>query len=123
MSKGWVDATTLYEYHFSTESNELTDAGVLHLQWILASTPSQYRTAYVQTSAAEGANEARLASVHEIAGRLAGDGPIPDVQLRNTRPAGRPAMEIEMLRKAELSSMHNPRLPLNLGQGPDTGGR
>jgi len=115
--KGWQNATTLYEYHFDTDSNELTDAGILHLKWILENAPHQYRTVFLQTSAEAGANDLRLAAVSEVASRLTAGQETPEVQFRNTTPYGRPAVEVDYIRRAELNSQPEPRIQYNASGG------
>ncbi len=46
-SAGWVNATTLHDYYFNADTQQLTEAGQTHLLWIAASVPPQYRTVYV----------------------------------------------------------------------------
>lgn len=115
ISNGWSDATTLYDYHFDADTQQLTQAGILHLQWILQDTPTQHRRALVQTSAIEGANETRLSSVQEIADRLSAGQQTLAVELRNTTPTGRPAGEINAIRRAEMESLPSPRIKYGTG--------
>jgi|SaaInlStandDraft_1057018.scaffolds.fasta_scaffold90819_1 hypothetical protein len=122
--KGWQDATTVYEYHFDTDSNELTDAGNMHIKWILENAPIQYRTLYLQTSAKAGSNDLRMAAVTQVAGRLtAGEQP-PSVVFRNTTAYGRPAQEVDSIRRGELQSQPLPRItyPSSAGPGYGSGG-
>ena len=122
--KGWQDATTLYDYHFSPDTNELTDAGVLHLKWILENAPARYRMLYLQTSPREGANDLRMAEVAQVANRLTAGQQTPDVIFRNTTPYGRPAQEVDAIRRGELQSQPLPRIQYggSAGQGYGAGG-
>lgn len=122
--KGWQDATTLYDYHFNADSNGLTDAGTLHLKWILENAPSQYRILYLQTSAQAGANDLRMAEVAQTAGRLTAGQQTPEVIFRNTTSYGRPAQEVDTIRRGELQSQPLPRItyPSSGGPGYGTGG-
>lgn len=116
-SRGWADATTLYDYHFNPDTQELTDAGALHLRMIMEDTPSQYRRAFVQTSLNSGVNEARVASVQNAVAHLSGGvGNVP-VELRNTRAFGRSASEIELLNKAIITSAPQPRIQYGTSSG------
>ncbi|MBD3674504.1 MAG: hypothetical protein HUJ26_13360 [Planctomycetaceae bacterium] len=120
--KGWQDATTLYNYHFSADTNELTDAGVLHLKWILQNAPSQYRTLYLQTSEKAGANDLRMAEVAQIASRLTAGQQTPEVVFRNTTPYGRPAQEVDAIRRNALANQPQPRIQSGGGGGQGYGG-
>lgn len=112
-TNGWRDATTIYDYHFNAETNELTDSGQLHLQWVLQNAPSQYRTLFLQTSAAEGVNDMRLVEVKQVAARLMAGQEVPEVIYRNVQSVGRPAAEVDYIRRAELQSQPNPRIQAN----------
>ena len=120
--KGWQDATTLYDYHFNADSNELTEAGLLHLKWILEKAPVRQRTLYLQTSATEGANDLRMAEVTQIASRLTAGQSVPDVMFRTTTPSGRPAQEVDAIRRGELQSLPLPRIQYTVGGGQNYGG-
>ena len=110
---GWQDATTIYEYHFDPDTNELNDSGKLHLRWVLLNAPSKYRTLFIQTSGEEGVNEMRTVGVKQYASRLMAGQEIPPVVYRNVISVGRPAGEIDYIRNAELGSMPQPRISVN----------
>ncbi|HUG19847.1 MAG TPA: hypothetical protein VMM56_12765 [Planctomycetaceae bacterium] len=122
ISNGWREASTLYDYHFDPETNELTHAGQMQIQWLLEMTPANRRTFFVQTSAEVGANELRVTQVQQIASRLSGNGQIPAVELRNSTFHGRPAAEVDYINKAYLDSQPIPRVPNTVGGGTTYGG-
>lgn len=107
---GWRDATTIFDYHFDPDTNELTDSGELHLRWVLLNAPSKHRTLFLQTSAEEGVNEMRMVAVKQVAGRLMAGQEVPDVIYRNVMSVGRPATEIDYIRRAEIQSQPEPRI-------------
>ncbi len=109
---GWVDATTLYDYHFDEETNKLTTAGQLHLRYILTETPSRYRQAFVQTGAAPEASQTRMASVRSTAAAIVGDANVPPILQRMTTAYGRPALEIVTIRRLDLATQPAPRIPI-----------
>jgi hypothetical protein len=117
VSNGWTDATTLYDYHFDPETQQLTDAGAHQLRIILEDAPSLHRRAFVQTSFTAGANETRMASVQEIASRLTGGMSNLPVELRNTTPAGRPAREIDSLNRRIMETAPSPRIKYGQSSG------
>lgn len=109
-ASGWVTATTLYEYHFDPETNELNRAGEIQLRWILENTPVKYRVTFVQNCGDNAFNETRLQSVQLASGNMLGTEGAPPVMLRVTSPLGRPASEIVNIHRADLESMPDPRI-------------
>jgi hypothetical protein len=117
---GWMTATTLYEYHFDEEAQELNHSGQMHLRWILENAMGDRRVAWVQTASDTETSQKRLNSVQVAAANLVGDGNIPPIKLRMTTAYGRPALEIKAIRDAEISTMPEPRInyePLPTGTG------
>lgn len=96
--KGWVEATTLYDYHFDPESQTLNSAGRDHLYWIMSGTPVQFRAAYVQASRVDPViSEQRLAAVQSEAARFVGGDQLPPVMLRIATPQGTPAVDVDAI--------------------------
>ena len=104
---GWEEATTLYDYHFESESHELNRAGRDHLYWIMSSVPVEFRTAYVQASRLDpSVSQMRIAAVQSEASRFVGADQVPPVLLRVTTPHGTPAAEVDAVfqyRRANLT--------------------
>lgn len=109
-ANGWMMETTLYDYHFDPETNRLTKAGELQLQWILHQVPPQHRAAYVQLTADPVSDRQRLAHVRETALALVGAENLPPVYARYATPNGRPAREINAVRQMELVTQPAPRI-------------
>lgn len=122
ISNGWRDASTFYNYHFDPETNELTHAGQMQIQWLLETAPANRRTFFVQTSPEAGVNEIRVTQLQQIASRLSGNGEMPAVELRNSTFYGRPAAEVDYINKAFLNSQPIPRIPNTVGSGETYGG-
>jgi hypothetical protein len=106
---GWESATTLHDFHFHPETHRLNSAGENHLRWILTQAPVQYRTAYVARGMSEEVSLFRLAQVQEAARELSGSDATP-VFLKYDSFLGRPAIEIDTLRRLELQAIPQPRL-------------
>ena len=102
--------TTLYDYHFETDSHRLTKAGEMHLRWILLQVPQQHRVAYIQSTFSPEVNEQRAGHVRQMAAALVGERRIPEIAMRAAVPYGRPAQETQMIRQAELQSQPQPRI-------------
>jgi hypothetical protein len=98
VTKGWTEATTLYDYHFDPETQVLNSAGRDHLYWIMSNVPMQYRMAYVQASRMDPAiSEQRLVAVQSEAAKFVGAEQLPPVMLRVATPTGTPAVEIDAI--------------------------
>lgn len=106
---GWEIATTLHDYHFDPETHRLNTAGDAHLRWILTQSPLQYRTAYVAKGMTQEVSQFRLSQVQQIAQEVC-EGTVPPILLKQDSFLGRPAVEIDTLRRLELQSIPQPRL-------------
>lgn len=108
-NNGWEFSTTLHDYHFDKDTNRLNSAGENHLMWILTQAPVQYRTTFVSRGGSEQVGQFRMAAVQESARQVCGD-TVPPIILKNDMFLGRPAIEIDTLRRLELQSQPQPRL-------------
>jgi hypothetical protein len=106
---GWTAATTLQDYHFSEDTHELNSAGKLQLHWILNHAPAQFRTVYVAEGVSPQIAQLRLEHVQSAAREFSADASTPIV-MRPVMTRGRPAEEIDTLRRLEMQSMPRPRL-------------
>lgn len=106
---GWETAMTLHNYHFDPETNRLNSAGERQLTWILTQSPQQYRAVYVSRGQSEQVAQFRLALVQETSQAICG-GTSPPVLLTHDFFIGRPAIEIDTLRRLELQAIPQPRL-------------
>lgn len=119
-NNGWVSATTLRDYHFDLETQQLNSNGRQHLLWILTNVPAQHRTIYVAQGPSLDEATLRQANVEQVSRELMADAP-PPVLLRPELFRGRPAQEIDQLRRLELQSMPRPRL-FTVGSASRSGG-
>lgn len=108
-SGGWASATTLREYHFDPETHALNSVGRDHLRWIISGAPIQHRTVYVSQSTSPDQDALRQASVQQVVQEFQPGANVP-VLLRYDRFLGRPAEEIDQLRRLEMQSIPRPRL-------------
>lgn len=121
-ASGWMDATTLYDYHFDPQSDELNDPGLDHLNWVMHTIPEKRRIIFVQGSYENEISAGRLQAVQQAAAEMAANEEIPAIVLRMTMPLGRPAVEVDMIRQGALNSFPIPRVPSALTGGPGGGG-
>ncbi len=109
---GWANYTTLYDFHFDAETQELNQSGRIKLQWITRYCPERYRVAYVAAALDERDNEFRMANVKAATAALDAithcDTP---VMMRIAQSVGTPAEEVYLIREAYLLSTPIPRLP------------
>jgi hypothetical protein len=104
-----MSATTLRDYHFDGETQQLNSNGRQYLYWILTASPPQYRTIYVSQGLSVEEAALRQANVERASKELLADAQVP-VLVRHEIFRGRPAQEIDQLRRLELQSMPRPRL-------------
>jgi hypothetical protein len=111
VNKGWETETTLYEYHFLEDNQSLDRSGRMRVEWILRHVPAPHRVIWVQTGDTPETSQIRLAAVQTAVSEMIGDsGDVPPIMLRVATPVGRPAIEIDMIRKSELSTIPEPRI-------------
>lgn len=119
---GWITATTLYDYHFEDDTQELNHAGRMQLRWILESAPIPRRTIHVQYGTTPEITERRLMAARQDAALIVGPEAVPPILVRITSPYGRPASEIVAIRRAELDSLPAPRIAYGTGSGSGSSG-
>lgn len=130
---GWAQATTLHDYHFDEDTQQLTDAGRSHLIWVMNSVPMQFRTVYVSQGTTAEMGQLRVTTAEKFM-QETGATNIPPVVAKFELFNGRPANEVDRLRTLELQSIPRPRLFLigvagrqgggggGGGAGPSSGG-
>jgi hypothetical protein len=109
---GWLSETTLFEYYFNPDTNELTMPGKTHLRWILDYAPANYRSVWIQQVDDPTAGQQRMNNVRLAAARIIGGTNLPPIQFRVAMPPSRPAIEVDTIRRKELISIPSPRIPI-----------
>ncbi|WP_459558123.1 hypothetical protein [Lacunimicrobium album] len=108
VTAGWKAASTLFDYHFNADTQELNSAGREQLKWIIGNAPAQHRQAFVASSYDKGINDARLSTVtNELS--VMGAAEIP-VMLRVAGPIGRSALEVDTYQKSYRENMPAPHI-------------
>lgn len=130
---GWASATTLHDYHFDGDTQQLTDAGRNHLIWVMNAVPAQYRTVYVSGGSTAEMAQLRVSQAEKFM-QETGIPNTPPIVAKYENFNGRPANEVDRLRTLELQSIPRPRLFLigvagrqgggggGGGAGPSSGG-
>jgi hypothetical protein len=111
-ANGWLSETTLYEYYFNPDTNELTQPGKMQLRWILDYVPTNFRTVWIQQVDDPQAGQVRMNNVRRVATQIAGANNVPQIQWRVAMAPSRPAIEAEAIRRKELQTIPTPRIPL-----------
>lgn len=106
---GWASATTLHDYHFNAETQQLTDGGRSHLLWISQNVPPQYRTVYIAMGASSESAQLRVANSEQFYREMGIPNP-PGILARGDVYTGRPAVEVDRIRQLELLTIPKPRL-------------
>ncbi len=123
-ANGWLSATTLHDYHFNAENQQLTDGGRSHLLWVAQSVPPQFRTVYVAQGSSGEAAQMRVTNSEQFYRDMGIVNP-PQVLARADIFVGRPAVEVERIRQLEMLSIPRPRLffigSATLGASPGGG--
>lgn len=109
VANGWMAETTLYDYHFDEETQELNHSGREHVGWMLRNVPPQRRTIYVQSLFDTEKTQKRLAATRNLVTAWSPTD-VPSIELRTTEPFGRPANEIDHIERAVRGSMPEPRI-------------
>ena len=119
---GWVSETTLYDYHFDPDSQQLNKSGQLHVRWILENAPSHRRTVFVQAADNNAGSQLRMANVQSELSEMVPIDSIPPVSLRVCRTLGRPAQEVDKVQRSDVESLPVPRITPAIGSGNSSGG-
>lgn len=110
IASGWRTATTLHEYHFDSDTQDLTTAGRKHILWILQQAPEYYRNAYVAANHDLAVNQSRISHVQNYVAALTGSPDSLPVSLRIATPMNRSGLEIDTYQRAWNESMIPPRI-------------
>jgi hypothetical protein len=116
-ANGWVEATTLFSYHFDPETEQLNSAGIAHLEYILFRVPSQRRSVFIQISPTIQSDQAHLASVQTSVNTLLQGNSVPPIALRRARAYGTSAEEVDIITRKYIGGAPTPRLSVSGGGG------
>ncbi len=109
--KGWHSQNTLGHHHFDFNSQQLTEAGRLKLEWILTQNPPDRRTVFVVRGNNDEMTSVRRDSVQQQTAQLVTTGMLPDIREADLQPRAWSAAEIDAIGRKAYSTMPEPRLP------------
>ena len=121
VNNGWRRQNLLGPHHFNPNTNQLTTAGELRLQWIMTQAPPERRGIFVERTLNPEANAQRLAIVREYAMKVSPDGRPPQVEETFLVTEGRPAAVVDATNVKFLQSMPLPVLPAATSSETSTG--
>lgn len=110
---GWRDNNTVGSILF--ENNELTEAGRLKVTNLVASSPANQRTIYVQIGMTQAETSARVQSVQSVLRDLLPESEKPPIQITNIAPSTSPGAYQTLVHRAIQQSTPKPRLPVFTG--------
>ena len=111
IQSGWRRQNLLGAHHFNPETNQLTTAGELRVQWILTQAPPEHRGIFVEHSINPDTNAQRMAAVRDYASRVAMNGQSPQIEETYLVSEGRPAAVVDATNVKFMQSMPAPVLP------------
>ena len=111
VSNGWRRQNLLGPHHFNPNTNQLTTAGELRVQWILTQAPPERRNIFVERTLNQEANAERLAAVRDYGIKVSTDGREPLVAETTLMSEGRPASVVDATNVKFQQAMPAPVLP------------
>jgi len=107
----------LGDYHFNGQTDELTSAGKLKVNWILSQAPVPRRNVFVQRGSDELQTTARVASVHDYAENLSPSVGQVDVHDTHIVAEGHSAASVDSVFVGYAANRLPPVLPSGGGGG------
>jgi hypothetical protein len=111
INNGWRRQNLLGPHHFNPNTNQLTTAGELRVQWILTQAPPERRNIFVERTLNQESNAERLAAVRDYGIKVSTDGREPLVAETSLMSEGRPASVVDATNVNFQKSMPAPVLP------------
>ena len=117
INNGWRRQNLLGDYHFNKDTNELTSAGKLKVNWILSQAPVHHRNVFVQRGNKEVQTVARVSAVHQYAGDMSPSVGNVDVNDTHIVAEGHKASSVDSVFVGYEANRLPPVLPTNGGGG------
>ena len=111
VDKGWQLQNTIPNELFDGETQELTRAGELKVQWILTQMPARRRTVFVLRGNSAEITEMRLKSVEKAATEVVGDAASTMIAVTDVVPRDGSGAYYERVNTGYESTVPPPRLP------------
>ncbi len=112
VARGWQRHNTLGQEYFDPETQQLTQAGKLKVQWIMTQAPMERRVVYVNPASTAQATQARLASVRQAVSAYVERGQVNEhLALTRTPEAKWPGADITAIGQRFRGAQPAPVLP------------
>ncbi len=114
-ARGWQRNNLLGEHHFEEDQKKLTAAGVLRVKAILANSPPQFRTVYVEKGRNRAVTETRIDAIQQAIMEMELEGQLPAVLASDMTVEGWSSEYVDAVGRKYQSSIPQPRLPAASG--------
>ena len=121
VNNGWRRQNLLGNYHFSEDTNELTQAGKLKVNWILSQAPVHRRGVFVQRGENVDQTAARVGAVHDMAANISPSVGTVEVNDTHIVAEGRTAGAVDNLFVSFKANQPPPVLQSKSGSSTSTG--
>ncbi len=111
VNNGWRRQNLLGAYHFDPDSNELTEAGKLKVNWILSQAPQNRRSIFVERGVDQSNTAARVASVQGWAANRSPATGVVDINDTHIVAEGHPASVVDSIFVGFQANKPAPVLP------------
>jgi hypothetical protein len=115
VDNGWRRENTLGAELFAADTNQLTIAGLHKVKWAVTQAPVHRRTVWVLRGETEEATAARIDSVQQAIAKIIHQGPLPEVLVADSPPAGISGDYLNAIDRAMRTTVAPPRLPAMAG--------
>jgi len=115
-NKGWQMEHTLADWHFQSDTQQLTKAGEMRLRYLL-SVPEARRAVFVLRGATRDVTATRVDSVQQAIVRIQPEGKLPPVYESTVRPPNWPGDAVDAMNRKYYDSQPAPVLPAGGGGG------
>ena len=121
VDNGWRLQNTISTELFNPETQELTRAGELKVEWILTQMPAERRTVFVLRGRTAEITKTRLKSVEKAAATTLGDTTQAAIAVTDIIPRGGSGDYYERVNRGYDNSVPPPRLPQADGASGESG--
>ncbi len=115
INNGWRRQNLLGKHHFDADTNQLTEAGKLKVQWILTQTPMHRRDIFVQRGLNETQTAVRIDSIHRYTAAMSPSPGRTNVTDTHLVAEGHSASAVDAMFTGYQANRLPPVLPVDTG--------
>lgn len=116
-ANGWRMHNTIGHESFRSGDGALMAAGQKKIYWIATQAPAARRTVFVLRGENDDETQARVSAVHQTLGKIAFNGPSPDVLVTDVEPHHSSGAWATKINRDWLENLSAPRLPATSAGG------